>query len=381
MPHGVKPSRLLARLDAEIAAAKVPLGADCKRAERAACLARLGRVDDARREVEALKGRYSRQPHALVSIRVNLAEGLIAYFENVGVNTTDKLQRAYALSVAAEVEPLRALCAAWLAHWAYSTLDMAALARHVREALSHAQPDNLAARSRACLVAAQALHFAGRPDLAMVWYGRSRMCANDDGDDVTISALMHNMAWLNMLNLRQAVLTETGDVDAGKFALLHAESAANFGERTGDVSWQELTPLLRAQIHSLQRDPIQALELYEHHLAAADDRSRLRATLLADKAWCHADLGHGGEAARCAELAARCLSDDTQVDDRAATHSRLAQVFAALDDTPQHELHLGLARRAWDEHLAIQAHAVELLAGLDENGRDPAAAGSTAGPG
>lgn len=369
MPDRMKPSRLLLRLEAEIAAAKTPLEADCKRAERAAYLARLGRFDEAKSEVGALQDRYGRSPQVEISVRVNLAEGLIAYYANVGVSTTDRVQRAYALSLAAAIGPLRAICSAWLAQWDYSRLDMGALARHVGEALAYADPQNYSARSRACLVAAQALHLAGRPDLAKVWYNRAHICATHEGDDVTISALMHNMAWLRMLTMRQMVLTGSGDASAGEHALLNAESTENFDELKGDSSWQELKPILRAQIVSLRGDAAQALALYEQYLKAVEAPSRLQANLLADKAWCHVSLGQFSQAAQNAEVALGLLVEETQVDDRAATHSRLAQVYAALGDVNRSEDQAALAKSLWGEHSLMQARAVELLAGLDENGR------------
>jgi tetratricopeptide (TPR) repeat protein len=369
MPDHVKPSRLLLRLEAEIAAAKTQLDADCKRAERAAYLARLGRFDEARGEVEALQERYVRQPQIEISVRVNLAEGLIAYFENVGVSTTDRVQRAYALSVAAGLGNLRAICSAWLAQWAYSRLDMVMLARHLSEALSYSDSQNYSARSRACLVAAQALHLAGRPDLAKAWYARSRICATQDGDDVTISALMHNMSWLRMLTMRQAVLTGSSDSSAGEYALLNAESTANLDELKGDSSWQELKPILRAQIVSLKGDAKQALSLYEQHLTSAEAPLRLQANLLADKAWCHAIVGDVARSLECAETALNCLVEETQVDDRAATHSRLAQAFAVLGQTSKSNDQVSLAKEAWSKHCVVQACAVELLATLNEDGR------------
>jgi len=370
MPDRMKPSRLLLRLEAEIASARSRVEADCKRAERAAYLARLGRVEEASQELAELQRRNSQTSHIEVSIRANLAEGLIAYFSNVGVSTTDRVQRAYALSVAAGMNPLRALCAAWLAQWDYARLDMSELAKHVREALKYADTQNHAARSRACLVAAQALHLAGRLDLAKVWYARSRVSAVEEGDDVTISALMHNMAWLRMLTMRQAVLTGEGDANVGRYALVNATSTENLDEMTGDSSWQELKPILRAQIASLRGDPGQALALYERHLSAADAPSRLQANLLADKAWCHVALGQSSKAAESAELALGSLIRETQGDDRAATHSRLAQVFSALGDTERETYHYEQAGSTWEAHVNMQATAVELLSGLDEDGKN-----------
>ncbi|HEV7443005.1 MAG TPA: hypothetical protein VGO18_10455 [Steroidobacteraceae bacterium] len=371
MSDRIAPPRLLLRLEAEIASARSQLDADCKRAERAAYLARLGRFEEARNELDKLQGRYAKNPNIELSIWTNFAEGVMTYFDNVGAATTDRVQRAYALSVAAGRNQLRATCAAWLAQWDYSRLDMDALARHVREALAIADPDHHVARSRACLVVAQALHLAGRADLAKSWYSRTRFHASVDGDDVTISALMHNMAWLRMLTMRQTVLLDgQEDVKSALHALTYAQSTEDFDEMKGDSSWMELKPILRAQIVSLQGNPNHAVALYEEHLATSGAPSRLQANLFADKAWCHIELGNKSEAIACAELARGSLIEETQIDDRAAAHSRLAQVFAALGDSAKQSYHFNMARDAWRAHIQMQLRVVELLAGMDDRGND-----------
>jgi len=361
----IKPSRLLLRLESEAANAKTTLEADCKRAEIAIYWARQGRLDDATREVEEVRARYSKNSAVEISIRANLAEALIEYFGNFGTPTIDGVQRAYALSVAAGHNSMRAVCAAWLAQLAYFKLDMRELARFAREALKYSTPSNYMARSRSSLVIAQALHLAGRPDLAKLWYSRSRLSATEDGDDATISALMHNMAWLRMLGLRQAVLSGVGNSQLGKQALLSAESTVNLSELTGDSSWYELAPILRAQILSLQDEAIEALGLYDKYLTEVNPPSRLQANLFADKAWCHLRAGDGREAASNARQALDSLTEQTQLDDRAATHSRLSQVFAGLGNVAQQERHAGLARVAWSDLRSVQSLAIELLSSLD----------------
>jgi tetratricopeptide (TPR) repeat protein len=368
MPDLLKRSRMLLRLEAEISGARTPVEADCKRAERAAYLSRLGRFDEARAELAALRQKYDLAPNINASAWSNLAEGLLAYFSNAGVSRSDRVQRAHALSSAAGNRRLQAICAAWLAQWDYAKLDMDSLALHAAEALRLAGPQHHAARARACLVVAQALHLGARPELAQIWYGRSKDHATADGDDVTISALMHNMAWLRMLAMRQAVLTGKGDLSAGRHALMGAESVSNFDALVGDTSWQELKPILRAQIVSIQGDAAQALTLYEEHLTGARAPMRLQANLLADKAWCHCQLGQWEAARTCAKDAVESMTDETQIDDQAATHSRLGQVFAKLDDVTQRQKHELSAAAAWAAHENLQAKAVLLLRGMNEHG-------------
>lgn len=367
MSDRVKPSRMLVRLEADIAAARTPVEADCRRAERVAYLARLGRFDEGRSELDALHQRYDRHPRVEVSAWCNLAEGLLSYFGNVAV-TGDRVQRAYALSVAADLKPLRAICAAWLAQWDCAKFDWSSLAAHLTEALQLATPANHSARSRASLVAAQALHIGGRPDLAQAWNRRAKDHATAEGDDATISALMHNMAWLHMMTMRQAFLTGSGDRDAGRHALMSAESNAHFDAMIGDSGWQQLKPILRAQIVSLAGDAVQALSLYSEYLGRTKSVQRLQANLLADKSWCHAELGQFPEARASAESAINSLIDETQIDDRAATHSRLAQAFGLMGAEEERMQQEQLAHGAWKEFERVQLRAIALIEKLNDEG-------------
>jgi tetratricopeptide (TPR) repeat protein len=359
--------RLLQRLEAAIAAASSPVQADGLRADRAACLARLGRYAEARAEIDALHTKYALSPQASVSGWCHLAEGLLDYFSSQSGHAGDHVQRAHALGVAAGQRGLQAVCAAWLAQWEYGGIDPEAMTRHVGEALQVADPQHHAARSRACLVVAQGSHLAARLDLAQPWYRRARDHATADSDDVTLSALSHNMAWLHMLNLRQLVLTGQSQGGSGRHALLSAESNAHLDALLGDSSWQPLKPILRAQIVSLQGDTAQALALYDQHLTDGQVVARLDANLWADRAWCQACHGLPDAARASAQQARDSVSADTQIDDRAATHSRLAQAYRQLGDEALAAEQAALAAEVWSRFVEIQGRYVALLSSLDSD--------------
>jgi tetratricopeptide (TPR) repeat protein len=368
----MKPSRLLLRLEAEIGAAKSVLEADCLRAERAGYLARLGRFEEVQQELADLHGRYDLRPNAAVSAWLNFVEGLTVYFSATGVPTTDKLKRSFALSSAVGLLSLQSLSAAWLAQFDYVRVDIDSMASNIRKSLKTAKPDHHSARSRAALVVAQALHLAGRQDLALPWYRIAREHAVADGDDATISALMHNMGWLRMMALRQTVLSGNPTVSGGEHALMNAESTNHFDLLVGDISWSYLKPILRAQILSLQGRFVDALELYERNLTASDSEgtSRLQANLLADKAWCLAKAGQVVPAAECARSASERIGADTHADDLAAAHSRLAQVFALLSNADGAAHHAAMATETWRNHESLQERIVLLLGKLSETGSD-----------
>jgi hypothetical protein len=362
-----KPLRLLDRLDALIAQNPESLDGDCARAERACYFVRQGKHLQAVAELDALRKRYDARPHPAISTWLSLADGLLSHSTDLSGVARDKMRRAHALSSAARLMPLHALSSAWLAHMDDTRMDFESMLRHLSQALLLAEPDHHAARSRANLVAAQALHLAGRLDLAMPWYQRARMHANAEGDDATISAVMFNMAAIRASNLRQVALTGEGNAMEGVYVLMSAEATSSFDARTGAVSAMPLMPLLRAQILALQGDPAQAL-VYEEHLGSAQGMSRVHCANLADQAWCRSEMGQL-EAARVDALASEAsLGSDTQLDDRAATHSRCAQVFAVLGDTEQAQRHRDLAASSWQNYRATQARVIEGISRLGPNG-------------
>lgn len=366
----MKQSRLLLRMDAAIAASTIQVSSDCLRAERACYLARQGHFEDVRATLVELRQRYGSNPNVAISAWLSLAEGLQIHFSNMGQLARDKIHRAYALSAAAGLTQLNAVCAAWLANMDYLNVDVVGMTRHVAQSLKIAQKDNHSARSRANLVVAHAYHLAGRIDLARPWYMRAHDHASSDGDDATISALMHNMAWLRWANLRQETFCGIAATPSGEHALVSVESTLQFDSLFGSTSLHALAPILRAQILSTKGYFTEALALYGHYLAPAvlQGMGRLHACLLADQAWCRIKLGQT-EAARADALESESLVDSRgQFDDRAPAHSRLAQTFSELGIFDAAKRHADLAAAAWAGHERLQHEMIELLSSVSEFG-------------
>ena len=366
-------SRLLTRLEAEIAAATHPLRADCLRAERAGLLARLGQLGEARQVLSTLQGQYANRPHAVMSAWLSLGEGLLGYYSDMGTSTQDRMRRAYALSGAARDMRLHALCAAWLAHSEYVNDDLGAMARHAAEAVRLSDPTDHGTRARACLVIAQGYHLSGRFDRAQPWYAKVRLHGHADGDEATLSALMHNMAWMHTNHVRQKMLSEPGgeQMVITPQMLMGAESTETFDNLSGMLALDALVPMLRAQVHSLLGNWAESLALSEAYFsqAMAQGMGHMQASLRAEMAWCRSRLGQASRALQDAKAAALAVEKERDLDDRAAAHSRLAQVFAQSGDADAAERHARRAASDWQALRKEQAEGVvmldEALAGLD----------------
>lgn len=367
MPAGLRVSRIEARLESQIASAASDFDADCRRAELAAYRARLGRFEQAREQAAALRGRYRARPNATISSWLHLLDGLTSHFSKTGSPARDSFLRARALSLAAGLTRIQALSAAWLAHLDYLRLDVPSMALHSREALRIAANDDHAARARAGLVLAQAFHLASRIDVATHWYESVRRHAMAEDDQATLGALMHNMSWLRAQQIRVSEWKNHAPTADEQHALLGAQSTANLDLMTGTTSLAALVPMLRAQIFTAGGHYAEALALYESDLEAAlgQGMQRLQADLVADRAWCRAQLGQHAGALADADAAERCIDPKGQFDDRALAHRRLAQVHAALGDAANARRHDALAQQAWTGHVAVQRHILEALTGLE----------------
>lgn len=359
-------SRLLSALDARIAKTHDAIESACLRAERAALFARQGRLETARAELAALRAGFVRDPHPLTSAWASLAEGLVEYFEHLDPAARGKIARALALSSAFNATHVRALSAAWLAHMDYALQHFEPMVQHLAIARAEDVSEFNDARSRASLVTAQAYHWAERFDLALPWYTQARRYAADDGDEQTLSALMHNMGWLHAFNARRAAAE--GDSPGNlRQVLLGVDSSSNFSRRIGETSLASLAPALRAYVLALLGRHAEALALFDANLAPALDEglARSRCAVLAEIAWCRVNAGDAQRALAEAQDAEAHIAACELPEDRAASHGRLAQFYAARGARAKAKQHRERAQDEWRTHAANQRRLVDLLASIE----------------
>ena len=357
-------SRLLGKLESRIAKARDPVEAACLRAERASMLARQGQLDSARAELAALHARHDRNPHVAVSAWVSLAEGMVYYFSDLNASARDKMRRALALSTAAQLKPLRALSAAWLAHMDFGHHDFQSMVRNIALSLQTAEANHHSARSRATLVTAYAYHMAEKFDMAMPWYSLAHQHASAEGDSALLGALMHNMAILHAVRARRMSFEGEVSPEQIRQAEMGTASITHFDRLIGAVSLTSLLPM-QAQVLMLSARYAEARAIFDEHLQLVGSGGlvRTQSIILADTAWCRFQTGDSDGALRDARAAQARIGADTQVDDRAMTHSRLAQIHTALGNADAARHFTALAQADWQVYSARQA---ELVLALNE---------------
>jgi hypothetical protein len=359
-------SRLLAQLDAAIVRARAnPIEQACLRAERAALLSRQGRGEEAAQQLQQIHREFAQRPAVAVSGWLSLAEGQLSLYGHLGRDAHDKFQRAHALSRAGRLQALQALSAAWLAHSAESRGEAPLSAALCAEAWRLAAADHHAARWRAALTIAGGYHYAGRLERAQAWYAAARRHAMALGDEVAISALMHNQTTIRISHARMATAFDGEGLQVDEpLSAMGAESTLQFDAVIGLQSLEWLVPIIRAQLLVHQGRFQEALDCFDREWDRAEPGwlNRMGACLQADRAWCLWHTGHRVEALAQAQQAADSLTTGPcEIDDRALALSRLGQLSEAAGQLQQAALHRQRALQDWQAHRAAQERVVALL--------------------
>ena len=348
-------SRLLKRLDAEIAAATDLGSQSCLQVQRALLFARHGHSAAAREQLTALHQLAFQHPSLELGAWLHFAEGMMSYFLDFSSETTGKMVRALTTARHLKMTALIALSTAWLAQIAYMRNQQEEMLRHAHECDALAALDDHGARYRLCMVLGLAHQYAGLGKQAQTWYQAAKQHAVADGDEAAMSALIYNMAEMRTAQARRDSLA---NVVVGKIGLLlGADSVKHYDAAVGGSANPHLTAVLRAQVLTVDGEFEQARALFESHLpqTLSSGLGRLGSSMMADLAWCRVNTGQHEHALLQARESELELDPSCDVDDRAATHSRLSQVFNALGDRAAAERHATKAAEEWREFAAAQA--------------------------
>ncbi|MCE4539515.1 hypothetical protein LXT12_19880 [Pelomonas sp. P7] len=348
-------SRLAQRLDGEIAAvASMPAREAVLQVQRAILWLRHGRGAEARQELDRLQARALVHPRIELAAWLHLAEGLTAYFSAFGGGARERVRRAHVMAGAAGLASLKSLCDAWLAQMAFVERDLDALVTHAQAVL--AGPADDAAACRVASALGMAWDRAQDEAAASAWYAWGRRAASADGDDAAAAALLYNQMQMRALRIRHAALMgQPGEAPA---VLLGVDSIGHYDAAVGGSVRRDLTPLLRAQLLTTQGDFAEAAALLEAHLpeAVSAGLTRVGGSLLADLAWCWARTGEALRARALADQAAvEVLAEDQpgcDIEDCAALHARLAEVYACLGESALAARQAEAAATAWAGYAA-----------------------------
>lgn len=339
------------------------------KAKAASHYGKLGELDRAKSMLAEIRCERSAMSDATVVSLVNFAEGLIEFRSGDAARGVDKWSRARALALSSGFAEGASIAAAWLAFDAYLREDLEAVERHLTAALTEGRETNPLAVSRATMILALYFHYCDGQARARKYYELSRRSSNACGDEVEVSALMHNMSAMVIHQRRVISLSEFSAVTATAIPLANLESADSYEELIGIKSLRSLSPQLGAYEAVLGGRWSMAVTLVDKSLASveADGYSRLVPGLLAERALCHLMLHDQSAAVRDLEQSLAARSSGTlHRDDEAIFHSRLAQVYGLLGNADVAARHGQLARSSWGKVMEFQTEIRAIVGSIDE---------------
>lgn len=350
-------SRFLTQLDNQVVAASDRFVRRCLLAERAAYQARLGEINLAREDLEIAKSENNLEPNARVSILINVADGMINYYQDMSPVANDRYQRARALAIASGQDDLQSRIDSLIALLEYGFHHFDRMFRYLEEAAKNVSADDNQTLCRICMITGQTLHLANSYDLSIVWYQKAKYFANEARDDASMSALLHNMASIWAVNWRNSQLGKIATTDSPQVARVGANSTSNYDQIIGSSALAALTPLMKAQILSLEHKYEEALKIYSLTLPSLSLKALggWMSWLLADMAWCNLQLGNIDEARTGFKRSYDGLRDTHHHDDRAATLSRLSEGLDMLGQKDIASSHKLKAIEAWEAFTQLQA--------------------------
>lgn len=285
---------------------------------------------------------------------INLAEGIMHHYEGRVDTARAKLQRAQAMAESLGLHDVCAIANAWLVFSYYLSEQLGPMLEYGMAAIRRTDLQNFSAVSRLSLTIALCLHYIGDLTLARSWYTKARLAALNDGDEATIAALIHSMAWMRVSTLRaKSGLVAESLSDEQDLLIVKAESVQNYEQLVGARSLPNLTPLLQAQEFIINGDFQAALDLIDEYAVGLDSQGfqRLEAGLQADRAYCLAKLGRSADAIRTAQQARDSRSDILHGDDLLLFHSTLQKTFQHLSIATESGEHEGESFKAFKQML------------------------------
>ncbi len=324
-------SRLFASLKTELGIARDSSAVAEVRMRLAIFFARRGDLTDAFAQIEQLRSLAQTTNPAGCTARANLAEGVLAFCSGEHSVAADKLRRAKALADLAAMPPIGRLSLAWQAHVALNLARIGQATAHIEEVLANTTNGEHATLSRVGMTLAVALHTVGLYESARPWYEFSRQHAVAEGDDLTLDALLHNVAAFRIFNLR---LDEVeGQIDLADLSRAEQElnSGVSYDFAKSPKSFRWTFPILRIELLLLEQKFVEARTALEAWFTELSAGATPRANRMAhvDYALCLAKTGALPEAIKQMQVEINAEQISLGADDLAIVRFRQHQVAEA----------------------------------------------------
>lgn len=220
-------SRQLLRLE-ETLQATTDLASAVELAARiAVILARLGRFDEAKAKVRALREAHGDWRSGRIHVWIMFSEAIVDWYADLSYQALDRVTRVQVLSGAMRYFEMHALSSAWKAHIQFETSDFDGMVRSIHLALQSKSEENADANARVAIVLSSAFALCGDLVNAQAWFAKGRSYSLAEGDQASVEALQYNRAVLSLTCMRTESCEKVIPPERRKFVRREIDSSRN----------------------------------------------------------------------------------------------------------------------------------------------------------
>lgn len=316
--------------------------------------ARQGEASRSLQAIAEVRAAFGNRLQPEVACWLMLAEGILHFCQMHPSEAYDRTKRALAIARALNFKDAIPTCAAWMAHLEFNECKYEAMIANLDLALSAVERNDHQAGGRASLVIADAFHFCGDFASARPWYERCRLHATSEGDEATLSAMLHNVAAFRASNVRLSDAFGIVDVIEARRATVQAQSASSFDGALGTVALSLLVPLLQGQLLVVEKKFSDALSVFQS-IDRLQLHQRLVPILLVDTALCLSKLEQRGDAILALRESIALVESIPERDDFAYASARIAQVASICGEQEIVDHWISSASVAIESHKRTQS--------------------------
>lgn len=334
----------------------------------AGILARLRDFEGAKRTIDDLRSIYGDGRSGVVTVSINLAEGLVHHFGSFGPQALDRFNRAQVLSVAMKYSAGVALSSAWKANYHFEFEEYDEMARCLLLARQHSSEDNYDAMTRLGMILFNSFTMVGDTRAAQLWFLRTKDAASKNRDRSSIEALLYNRAAFSVTRARAEHCLAPVTPEALRDLRMDVQSAKNYQDLSKLASLPDHLVLTTARLNMLEGNYEQAREL----LLTLRDSDRFAKHNFSSSfidleiAFCKAKVGDLS-AARALPLASPDFAFGTFDVDEQLVAAWLKLQFADMDETlaSKQDALAGL-QRSRDQYEAMMQRLASHLVSFSE---------------
>lgn len=248
---------------------------------------------------------------------INFSEGLIEHFETLdNKKAKNKFNRGLLVSQMVSDRELAGACAAWVAHCDFVDGKIGLVAINIINSFEWSLRDEHETRGRASMVLADAFNAVDQISTSRFWFRAARNHASQAGNIAMQNVMLFNIAAYSVSRLTLDDCTLGASPSDRQRTAMEVASASNLNTALGISELPTMVPTMQAELHIVNRKWDQAIAIFETHPSRIlqNSPSRLIPKLIAQRAWCHANLGNLAAAEedlnRALEIRASCTDDD-----------------------------------------------------------------------